>query len=101
MAQTDLAVLGDGAVDAEGLQADTDHLGGFGRGLHAGLDGDGRADGVRPAGVFKADGLDALDDLIRVKALGLADLAALFDGRDTVLSEDAVDLVDSSLVVFK
>ena len=81
--------------------AAADHLGGFGRGLHAGLDGDGRADGVRPAGVFKADGLDALDDLIRVKALGLADLAALFDGRDTVLSEDAVDLVDSSLVVFK
>ena len=101
VAKADLAVLGDGAVDAEGLKTHADHLGGFGRGLHAGLDGDGRADGVRPAGVFKADGLDALDDLIRVKALGLADLAALFDGRDTVLSEDAVDLVDSSLVVFK
>ena len=101
VAQTDLAVLGDGAVDAEGLKTHADHLGSLGSGLHAGLERDGRADGVRPAGVFKADGLDALDDLIRVKALGLADLAALFDGRDTVLSEDAVDLVDSSLVVFK
>ena len=101
MAQTDLAVLGDGAVDAEGLEADADHLGGLGGRLYARLERDGRAHGIRPAGVFKADGLDALDDLIRVKALGLADLAALFDGRDAVLSEDAVDLVDSSLVVFK
>ena len=101
VAQTDLAVFGNGAVDAEGLKTHADELGSLGSGLHAGLERDGRADGVRPAGVFKADGLDALDDLIRVKALGLADLAALFDGRDTVLSEDAVDLVDSSLVVFK
>ena len=30
MAETDLAVLGDGAVDAEGLEADADHLGGKG-----------------------------------------------------------------------
>ena len=56
---------------------------------------------VGPAGVFKADGLDALDDLIGVKALGLADLAALLHGADAVLSEDAVDLVDSSFVAFK
>ena len=73
VAQTHLAVVGDGAVDAEGLQAHADHLGGLGGGLDAGLQRDGRAHGVRPAGVFKADGLDALDDLIRVEALGLAD----------------------------
>ena len=101
MAKADLAIVRDGAVDAEGLQTLADSSSGFGGGLDTLLHGDGSADGVCPARILKADGLDALDDLIRVKALGLADLAALFDGRDTVLSEDAVDLVDSSLVVFK
>ena len=101
VAQTDLAVLGDGAVDAEGLQADADGLGGLGGGLDALLQRDGRAHGVSPAGVLKADGLNALDDLIGVEALRLADLAALFHGGDAVLSEDAVDLVNSSFVTFK
>ena len=31
-----------------------------------GLQRDGCADGVSPAGVLEADGLDALDDLIRI-----------------------------------
>ena len=96
-----LAVLGDGAVDADGLEAHADLPGSLGGGLYAGFDGDGCAHGVSPAGVLKADGLNALDDLIGVKALGLADLAALLHGADAVLGEDAVDLVDSSLVTFK
>ena len=99
--QTHLPVLGHGAVDAEGLQAHTDHLGGLGSGLDAGLQGDSCAHGIRPAGVFKADGLDALDDLIGVEALGLADLPALLHGANAILSEDAIDLVDSSFVAFK
>ena len=99
--ETDLAVLGDGAIDAEGLEADADHLGGLGGRFYARLERDGRAHGVRPAGVFKADGLDALDDLVGIKALGLAELAALLHGGDAILREDAVDLVDSSLVIFK
>jgi len=101
VAQTHLAVVGHGAVDAEGLQAHADHLGGLGGGLDAGLQGDGCAHGVRPAGVFKADGLDLLDDLIGVEAPGLADVPALLHGADAVLSEDAIDLVDSSFVAFK
>ena len=101
VAQTNLTILGHRAVDAEGLEAHADHLGSLGGSLDAGLDGDGRAHGVRPAGVLKADGLDALHDLIGIKALGLADLAALLHGADAVLGEDAVDLVDSSLVTFK
>ena len=99
--QTHLAVFGHGAVDAEGLQTHADHLGSLSSGLHVLLQGDSRAHGVGPAGVFKADGLDALHDLIGVKALGLADLAALLHGADAVLSEDAIDLVDSSFVAFK
>ena len=101
VAQADLAVLGHGAVDAEGLQALADGLGSLGSGLDALLDGDGGAHAVGPAGVLKADGLDALDDLIGIEALVLADLAALLHRADAVLGEDTVDLVDSSLVAFK
>ena len=53
VAQADLAVVGDGAGDAEALQADADGLGSLGGGLHALLDGDRRADAVRPGGVLK------------------------------------------------
>ena len=101
VAQAHLAVVGNRAVDAEGLEALADGGGGLGGGLHVLLQGDGRAHHVGPAGVLKADGLDALDDLIGVEALGLADLPALLDALDAVLSEDAVDLLDSSLVAFK
>ena len=59
VAEADLAVVGDGAVDAEGLQAFADGGSGFRSGLDALLHGDGSADGVSPASVFKADGLDA------------------------------------------
>jgi len=101
VAETDFAVLCDGTVDAEGLQALADGSGGVGSGLDALLDGDGGADRVRPAGVLKADRLNALDNFIRVKTLGLADFSAFLDGTDAVLSEDAIDLVDSSFVTFK
>ena len=101
VAEADLAVVRDGAVDAEGLKALADLLGGFGSGGNTGLQRDGRADGVSPAGILEADGLNALDDLIGVEALRLADLAALLDGTDAVLCEDTVDLIDSSFVAFK
>ena len=86
---------------AERLQTFADLAGGIRSGLDTGLQRDGRTHGVRPAGVLKADGLNALDDLIGVEALRLAELAALLHGADAVLREDAVDLVDSSLVTFK
>ena len=69
--------------------------------LCARLKSDSGAYAVCPAYVFKADGLNALCDLIGIKACGLADLAALLYGSDTVLSENAVDFFDSSVVVFK
>ena len=101
VAQAHLAVVGHGAVDAEGLQAHADHLGGLGGSPDAGLQGDGRAHGVCPAGVLEANGLNFLDDLVGVEAPGLAELPALLHGADAVLSEDAIDLVDSSFVAFK
>ena len=101
VAKADLAVVRDGTVEAEALEADADHLCGFGSVFDAGLHGDGSAYAVCPADVLKADGLDARRYLIGVKALGLAHLSALFDRADAVLSEDAVYLVYSSLVIFK
>ena len=101
MAQAHLPVLGHGAVDAEGLQADADGLGGLSGGLNALLQRNGSAHGVGPASVLEADGLNALDDLVGIEALSLADLAALFHRGNAILGQDAVDLVDSSLVTFK
>ena len=68
MAQAHLAVLGNRAGDAEGLEALADGLGGVGSGGHVLLQSDGGAHAVRPGGVFKADGLDALDDVVGVEA---------------------------------
>ena len=101
VAQTDLAVVSDGTIDAERLQALADGGSCLSGGLDILLQRDSRAHGVRPAGILKADGLDALDDLIRVKALGLTHLAAGLHGLDAILCEDAIDLVDSSFVTFK
>ena len=101
VAQTHLAVLSHRARDAEGLEADADGLGGLGSGLNILLQCDGRADTVGPAGVFKADGLDALHDLIGIKAGSLADLPALLHAGDSVLRQDGIDFLDSSLVAFK
>ena len=70
VAKADLAVIGDGAVDAERLQAFADGGSSLSSGLDALLHCDGRAYRVSPARIFKADGLNALDDLVRIKALG-------------------------------
>ena len=101
VAETDLSVLGDRAGDAERLQADADGSSRIRRVGAARLDSDRRADGVCPDRVLKADGLGAAHDLVAVYALCKADVPALFDRGDAVLFEDAVDLIDSSLISFK
>ena len=95
--QTNLAVLGNGAGHAEGLEALADDSGGLRGVLGALLDGESAAEGVGPLGVLERDGLDALDDLARIDA----DLLGLLEGGDAVLSEARVDLVDAALVTFE
>ena len=56
VAQTHLAVFRHGAGDAEGLQAHADQLGSLGCGLDSGLQRDGRAHGISPAGISKQMG---------------------------------------------
>ena len=98
--ETNLAVLSNRAVDTEALETDTDVFGSFLSVLCACLKSDSSAYTVSPAYVFEADGLNALSDFIGVKTCSLADLTALLYRRDTVLSQKAVDLSASSVVVF-
>ena len=101
VAQAHLTVLGHGAGDAESLEALADSLGSVGSGGHILLQRDGSAHAVRPGSVLKADGLDALDDFVGVEAGSLADVPALLHAGNSVLSQDGIDLVDSSFVAFK
>ena len=101
MAQADLTGIGDRAGDAEGLETLADGGGGLAGALGIFLQGDGAAEGVGPAGVFKGDGLDALDDGGGVYPAGEAVVAGFLDGREAVFGQEGVDLIDSSFVTFK
>jgi len=94
----DLAVLRDGAGDAERLEPDAD-LGGGVLGLDAALlDRHRGADRVRPLRVLEADRLGFLDDLVGIEAGLDADVAALFDGLDAVGLKRGQDLRLAALV---
>ena len=101
MAQTDLAVLGDGAGNGEGLDALADDGGSLRSSLGATLDSESAAEGVGPLGVLEGDGLGVVDDLTRVEALVGADLQSFLEGGDAVVGEALVDLVSAALVTFE
>ncbi len=101
MAQANLAVLGHGAGDAEGLQANADGGSGVGCVGDALLHGNGAAKGVSPLGVLKCDGLDVLSDLVGVEAKIGADLQGFLEVGDAILGERLVDLVNAALVTFE
>lgn len=65
------------------------------------LDGDGSAERVRPFCVLECDRLEVFDRLVRVDALVVADLACIFDGRDSVFLADFVDFVNAALIAFE
>ena len=97
MADADLALIRDGAGDAEGLQAFADAAGGVGGGLNALLHGDGGAELIGPLRVFEADGLSALDDLIGVYALGIVECLDFFKILEAVLFEHGLELRHAAL----
>ena len=99
--EADLSVFRHGTGNAEGLKADADGFGGFGSRGAAFPDGDGRADGIGPAGVFKGDGLNFLHDAVRIDAPGGADVPRLFQGGDAVFLENRIDAFDAAFVTFK
>src|SRR5699024_162044 len=101
VAQADMALLGDGTGNGEGLQALADGGGAVGGALQAALDGDGGAQGVGPDGVVKADGLNAADDLVAVDALGKEQLVAGVQRFEAIGFQALVDFGHPALLRFK
>ena len=101
VADAHLAVVRDGARDAERLQAIAQRLGGFRGLLHALLERDARAQRVGPHGVLEAMGWMPRTIFVDVHALFQAVLARLFQRRYAVLRHALLDLLDSSFIAFK
>ena len=101
MAKADGALLGNRAGDGEGLKALADGGGAIGRVFQAALHGNGRAQRIRPHGVFKADGLYALDDGVHVNALGEEHFAAGIETFQTVRRKACLDLRHAAVLTFK
>ena len=101
VAEANLALVGDGTGDAERLKTLADALGGFGGGGHAFLHRDGGAQFVGPLHVFKADGLGALHDGIRVHALGVVIGLDLVKVLEAVLVKHRLELRHTTFIVFK
>ena len=105
VSDTDCAVVGDGAGNAERLNSDADRFGGFGGRFYVLFQGDGRAEGIRPGGVFKRDILNSLDSLVAVNAFGVSDpcfgeiLYAVFRaGGDTRFPALFPDLISDAVI---
>ena len=101
VAQTNSALLGYGTGNGESLQALADGGGAVGGVLQAALDSDGGAQGVGPHGVFKADGLHALDNSLHVDALFQQHVAAGVQRFQAVGREASLDLGHTALLTFK
>ena len=98
MAKANLTSVSDGSGDAECLQAFADCCSSLICLAAVLLDGDGCADGICPLCVLKADGLNALNKVIDIKARSLGDLLALLDGGNAILLQYGKNLGLSSLI---
>ena len=65
------------------------------------LERQGDAQGIRPYGVFKRNGLHALDDGVYIDALGQAQLPGLLQGTQIVLRQKLFDFGHAPLFTFK
>ena len=101
VAEADLALLGDRTRHAECLQALADDGSGFRGILYAALEREGNAERVCPGGVFKCDGLHALDDGFHINALGQAELAGRFQAAQIIFRKEFFDLGDAAVFSFK
>ncbi len=98
VAETNLAAVSNRTGDAESLQADTDGGCSICGTAAVLLDGDGCADSICPLGIFKADGLNAFDQVIHIQAGCFSDFLAFFNGRDPIFLQHSKNLRLSSFV---
>src|SRR5574344_48912 len=96
-----LAVICYGSRDAECLESFSDGLCSLGSSLHAFLDGDGSSDNISPLRILEADSLCFFAHLVRIDTLGGADSLGLVYVLDTVFCKSGIDLINSTLVIFK
>jgi hypothetical protein len=101
VAKADLAVVGDGARDAECLQALADYAGSLRSLAASSLDCESSADCVSPLCIFKADRLDVLYHVIDINTCVIADLLGFLNGGNAIVIQNFIDLVNSSLIRFK
>ncbi len=73
---------------------------GFRRRGAALLQRDRRTGRIRPAGVFKSNGLDFFNRRIGVDPMAVANLFRLFEASDPVFRQRRIDLVNSALITF-
>ena len=101
MAAADLAVFCNRAGNTEGLQANADGFGSVYGSAAVLFDGNGSPDGVGPAGIFKGNGLNILDDLVGIEACALANIPAGFYVVYAVFLQHAENLIFSSVIAFE
>ena len=101
VADTDFSFIGHRAGNAECLQPNSQGRRYFLGPGQSFFDCYGRARGIGPAGIFKADGLHLFDYCIHIDTGVGADLLRLLEVGDGILGQGFVDLVYSSFVSFK
>ena len=96
MTDTNLSVVGNRAGDTEGLKTKTDFFSSLSSVLNLFLNSDCAAYNVSPASIFKADRLNALNDVISINACLITDFLSFLNGGDAVLFKLSINLVNSS-----
>ncbi len=101
MAQTDFALLCNGAGNRERFQPYADFFSRFYGGFHAGFQADGAAECVSPDRIVERNGLNALHDLFDIYPFGKAEAAGVFQAAKAVLGKALLDFGHSSFFTFK
>ncbi len=99
--ETNLSLISNRTGDTESLEALSDSSSSVSSSCAALLYSDSAAYSVSPLCIFKADGLNAFNQLVDVQTLCLGDFSSLFDGANVILCENSKNLLFSSLIRFK
>ena len=101
MTETYLTVISNRTGNAERLKTYTDFFGSLSSGLNLIFECDSTTYNISPSSVFKADRLNAFNDIVSVNTGFVANFFSLFNGGNTVFCEFCVNLIYSSVLTFK